>query len=105
MELNVYGKNNEIVKTCEAKEIDLKFGTIRSLMKLLKIDDMNNTGELLKVVYDAWEQLVDILQEVFPDMEEEDWDNVKLNELMPTILAILKSSFTQILTIPTDPKN
>lgn len=105
MKLNVYGKDNEVVKTCEAKEIDLKFGTIRSLMKLLKIDDINDTGELLKVVYSAWDQLVEVLEDVFPDMEEEDWDNVKLNELIPTILAILKSSFAQILTIPTDPKN
>ena len=53
MILNVYGKNKEIVKKCEAKEIDLMYGTVRSLMKLLKVDKMKDTFELLDVMCEA----------------------------------------------------
>lgn len=105
LELNVYDENDNIVKTSEAQVIDLRFGTIRSLMELLKVDDINDTAQLLRTVYGAWTQITGILSRVFPDMEEQDWDNIKLSELMPLLVIILKSSFAQILTIPTDSKN
>jgi hypothetical protein len=103
--LNVYDDNDNIVKTSEAKLIDLRFGTIRSLMELLKVDDINDTAELLKTVYGAWSQIIGILNRVFPDMTEEDWENIKLSELLPILVVILKSSFVQILSIPSDSKN
>lgn len=74
-------------------------------MKLLKIDDINDTGELLTTIYDVWDQLVDILKQCFPDMQDEDWEHVKLKELVPVVLMMLKSSFKEILSIPNDPKN
>lgn len=105
MKLNVYDDNDNIVKTCEAQAVDLKFGTIRSLMKLLNVEDIQDTAALLKTVYGAWEQLTKILNSCFPEMEDEDWDNVKLTELMPILVEIMKSAFTEILKIPNDPKN
>ena len=105
LKLNVYDENDNIIKTSEAKMIDLRFGTIRSLMELLKVDDINDTTQLLRTVYSAWAQVISILSKVFPDMKEEDWENIKLSELLPMLVAILKSSFAQILTIPTDEKN
>lgn len=105
LKLNVYDKENNVVKTCKAQIVEIKFGSIRRLMKLLNVDDINDTMELLKVVYGAWDQLTKILDEVFPGMEESDWDNVKLNELIPILMVILKDSFAAMLTIPTDPKN
>lgn len=103
--LNVYDNENNIVKTCEAVDADLKFGAIRSIMKLLNIDDIDDTAQLLKTVYSAWEQLTAILSQCFPDMKEEDWNNVKLEELIPVIVGILRTSFGKILTIPSDSKN
>lgn len=103
--INVYDENDKVVKTSEAKMIDLKFGPIRSLMKLLDIDDIEDTATLLKTVYGAWEQLTGILSKCFPDMEDEDWDNVKINELLPTIIAIIRMSFNEMLSIPSDSKN
>ena len=105
LKINVYDDNDNIVKTCEAKPVDLKFGAVRSIMKLLKVDDINNTAELLKAVYGAWDQLTSILGKCFPDMEDKDFDNIKLAELMPVMIAILKLSFGKILEIPSDSKN
>lgn len=101
IKLNVYDENNKIAKTCEAKIIDIKFGTVRKLMNLLKIDDVENTSELLKIVYVAWDELIVILDQCFPDMEEEDWDNVKVNELLPIIISIAKAAFGEMLKVPT----
>lgn len=103
--LNVYDDENKIVKTSKAELVDLKFGAIRRLMKLLNIDDINDTAELLKTVYSVWDQLTKILNGCFPDMTEDDWDNVKVSELIPTLMSIFKFSFTQMLTIPVDQKN
>lgn len=103
--INVYDEKNEIAKTCEARIVDLKFGTIRKLMNLLKIDDIDNTSELLKVVYSAWDEITVVLNQCFPDMEDSDWDSVKVNELLPVIVDIAKSAFAEMLTLPTSSKN
>lgn len=105
LKLNVYDDENNVVKTATAELIELKFGSIRRLMKLLNVDNINDTSELLKVLYGAWEQITKVLNGCFPDMTEEDWDNVKVSELIPVLMAILKYSFTQMLNIPTDSKN
>lgn len=105
IKLNVYDDENKIVKTSTAEVVELKFGSIRSLMKLLNVDDIDDTAQLLKAVYGAWDQLTKILNGCFPDMTDEDWDNVKLSELIPVLMTILKYSFTQMLSIPSESKN
>jgi hypothetical protein len=103
--LNVYDDDDKIIKTSEAQIIDLRYGVIRNIMELLNVDDIDDTSELLKTVYSAWSQITKILGKVFPEMTDEDWENVKLSELIPILVLILKSSFTQILSVPTDSKN
>lgn len=100
--INVYDENDNILKTSEAHVIDLRFGTIRALMKLIEVDDINDTAELMKTVLTAWAQVTAILGRVFPDIQENEWDNVKLGELIPVLITILKSSFVAMLAIPAD---
>ena len=104
LELNVY-ENGTVKKTCTAHTIDFEFGTVRAIMKVLKIDDRNDIGELIIAIYDVWDELVAILGQCFPEMEEEDWDHVKLKELIPILLNIAKVSFKEMFRIPQDPKN
>lgn len=105
MEINVYDKKGKVTKTCEALTIDIMFGTVRSLMKLFRIEDVSDTAELMKVIYSAWEELTEILSEIFPEMTEEDWNGVKISELLPVVVDVLKSSFFEILKISGDAKN
>ncbi len=100
MKLNVYNKDGEIIKTVEGRNIDIKFGHIRSIMKLLNVDNIDDTYDLLNSVYSAWEKLTEILSECFPEMEEEDWENIRIKELIPELIQIIKDSFAEILTIP-----
>ena len=74
-------------------------------MALLDTDNIDDTTALFKVVYGAWEQVVYVLSECFPDMQEEDWDNVLIEDLIPVIVGIAKSSITKILGVPSDSKN
>lgn len=102
LKLNVYDNDGNVIKTSEAQPIDFKFGTIRSLMKLLNVDNINDTTELLKAVYGAWDQVISILSQCFPDITDEEWDNVKVGELIPVLVDTLKYSFANILSIPQD---
>lgn len=104
--IKVYSKDKkEVAKTVKATEYDLMFGTVTRLMGILKISETKDTTELLKTVCSAWAEITNILTEVFPEMETEDWDYVKVKELLPIILAIAQYSITEALSIPTETKN
>ena len=98
--LNVYNDNDEVIKTCNAQFVELRFGAIRSIMKLLKVDQIETNLELMNAISGAWEQLTVILGKCFPEMTASDWDNVKMSELIPVVVSILKSSFNKMMDIP-----
>ncbi len=100
IEINVYGANGAIIKTSTARLIDIEFGTIRAIMKLLKVESIDDFEEMLTTVYEAWDQLTAVLAQIFPDMEEEDWDHVKVRELIPAVIQILRFSFAEIMKVP-----
>lgn len=104
-EIKVYDKENNVIKTCQAIETNLKFGAVRKIMALLSIEDIDNTAELIKAIYGAWEQLTAVLNQFFPDMNDNDWDNVYIEELVPVVMGIMKSTFNKILSIPNESKN
>lgn len=104
--LNIYdstGKN--IIKTHKSTTYDLMFGTVMSLMDLLKIEDLENQVELLKVIHNAWTEIKNVLSEVFPEVTEDEWKYVKVKELLPIIVNIAKFAVSDMMSIPTDPKN
>lgn len=104
--LNIYDeKGVNIVKTYKSSTYDLMFGTVMSLMDLLKIEDLNNSFELLKVVHSAWAEITAVLSGVFPDVTDEDWKHVKIKELLPLIVSIAKFSISEMLSIPANEKN
>lgn len=103
--LNVYDENDKIIKQAEATPVSIKFGAVRSIMKLLKVDKIETTVDILTAVNDVWEELTALLTKCFPDMTEEDFDNVKLEELIPAVIGILRLSFAKLSEIPSDSKN
>ena len=100
IELNVYDATGAIVKTSSARLIDIEFGTIRAIMKLLKVETIDDVSEMLETVYEAWDQLVVVLSQIFPDMDYDDWDHVKVRELVPAVIQILRFSFSEIMKVP-----
>ena len=106
LKLNIYDKTGKnIVRTAESDTFDLMFGTVMSLMELLKIEDMDNQLELLKVVAGAYDEITGVLSAVFPDVTENEWKFVKVKELMPIIIDIAKFAVSETFVIPKNPKN
>ena len=103
--LNVYDDNDKVIKTCEAQFAKIRFGTIRAIMKLLKIDQIKEASELTNTVYNAWDKIVSVLDKCFPDMEEKDWDNVDFGEVTRALLGIAKMTFAKMTEVPRDEKN
>lgn len=102
--LKIYDKSGKtVVKSFEASPYDLMFGTIMRLMEVINIEKMDNQFEMLKTVYNAWDEIKEVLLGVFPEVTEEDWENVKVKELLPLILKIAKISISEMFVIPTDP--
>ena len=102
MKLNVYDKDGNVTKTVESSNLDISFGHIRAIMELLNVDKIDDTWGLLTAVYSAWDKLTEILSQCFPDMEENDWEYVRIKELIPELVEIIKDSFAEMLTIPTE---
>ena len=106
LKLNIYDKTGKsIVRTAESDTFDLMFGTVMSLMELLKIEDMDDQLELLKIVAGAYDEITGVLSAVFPDITPNEWKCIKVKELMPVILDIAKSAVSETFVIPKNPKN
>ena len=102
IKLNVYDENDKVIKTATAKMVKIKFGTIRAIMKLVKVESLDNTKELLQTVSDVWDKLIEILSKCFPDMTEEDWEYVDVMELIRVVMAIIRFSSKKIEEVPID---
>ena len=102
MILSVYDAEGNVIKTVEAENLDIEFGHIRAIMELLNVDKIGDTWGLLQAVYSAWDKLTEILSQCFPEMEEDDWEHVRIKELIPELVQIIKDSFAEMLTIPTE---
>lgn len=104
--LNIYDDVGNLARVAESHAMPrLKFGIIRKIMALLDINEDTTSFDLLKSVYGAWNELQKILEQVFPDVTDDEWNNVDISELVPVLLGIAKNSIVKMNTIPTDPKN
>ena len=100
LKITVYDDNDNVMKECTAQTVDVKFGQVAAIMELLDVEAMDNSMELLKTVRKAWKQLTRILSKIFPDMEDDDWENVSVKELLPVVVVIIKDSIAEMLAIP-----
>lgn len=105
IKLPVKNKKGEIVKEVTAMTPAIYFGTISNLMELLDINDTTSSMELLKKVSTAWKEIVEILSDIFPEVTEDEWKCVRLNDLVPIVLQVIRYTFSEIMTIPSDSKN
>lgn len=104
--VNIYDETGRnVVRTARAEMFDLSMGTVRRLMKLLKIEDTKNTVQVLNALTGAWDEIVAVLGCVFPDVTDDEWDTVKVKEIVPLVVNIAKYAVTDAMTIPSDSKN
>ena len=106
LKLKVYENDMKTVKKeCTAQTVEVPFGAVRRLMRLFDIDSKNNDEDILKTVISAWDSVVSILDNVFPEMTEEDWDFVSTKELAAVVYKLIQAALADLMQIPKDPKN
>lgn len=104
MILKIYDEKGEhIVNTYEARKCDLMFGTIMRFMEFFKIGQIEDTREMLKVVYSSWTEIMSVLNEIFPNVSEEEWKRVKVKDIVPLLINVLKFIASELGSIPKDP--
>lgn len=103
--LNVYENDMKTVKKeCVAVSVKIPFGVVRKLMKLFDENTLEDTSQIFTVVTGSFDDVTQILHNVFPEIEEEEWDNVEVTELVEVIYKIIKHSFLKMLEIPVGKK-
>lgn len=104
--LKIYDKSGKNVEREVTGSIfDIMFGTVQEIMSLLEITEDMDSFVLLRKISSAYGELTMILNEIFPDVTADEWKRVKVKELIPLLIDIFKVAFTEILSIPVDPKN
>lgn len=104
--LNIYDKTGKNVERQVVGETyEIMFGTIQEIMSLLEITEDTDQWTLLKKVSGLYNELTNVLDGVFPGVSADEWKRVKLKELISLLLEIFKTTFTELLTIPSDQKN
>lgn len=105
LKLNVYESDMKTVKkTVTAQTVEIPFGTVRRLMRLFDIDKAKNS-EILKTIIAAWDSVIGILDNVFPEMTADDWDYVSTKELASVVYQLIQAAIIDLMRIPKDPKN
>ena len=106
IKLTIYNEDMETVKKeCTANMVKVPFGLIRKLMNLFKVENLQDTTQILDIIMTSWEDVIKLLGRIFPDVTEEEWDYADTSELMRVILSLVKYVFAEMVKIPTDPKN
>lgn len=100
LKITVYDDNDNVMKECTAQTVDVKFGQVAAIMELLDVESVEDSVQLMRMIKKVWKQLIKILSKIFPDMEDDDWNNVSLKELLPVLILILRDSFKEMMAIP-----
>ena len=97
MKLNVYKNQREIEKTYEVDAYDIMYGTVEDIFEILdQVGDMRSDMQLLAVIQKNRTKLNALLQDVFPELTDEELRRIKLKELLPFFLDLfdyVKNSF------------
>lgn len=98
--INLYDDDGNVIREAKANTVSLKMGQVSAIMRLLDADNIETSVDLLNAMNKAWKQLVKVLSKIFPDIKEEEWDNVDIGELLPVFVLIIKESLAEMMKIP-----
>ena len=108
LKLNIY-KKGQVIKTLTTSSYDLTLGVCEDLIGLLglekyasqeKLNDIP-VSDLIKVVVDNFDKFIELLHDVFPDLQEEDRRGIKVIELKDVLVAIAKDTMTRLFNLKT----
>lgn len=105
LKVNIYAEDGKTIeKTYIAKDYNVSFGTVRKFMKLMNVGKIESRTEVLTLVLSAWEQFETVLGGFFPDVQDDEWDRVSLEEIVDLVIDIAKVVLSKVAKIPTQKK-
>ena len=106
IKIKIYENDMKTVeKESVAETVAIPFGIIRKLMKLFNVENMENTNDILKIVANSFDEVVKLLERIFPDVTEDEWDYVDIKELVKAIYNLIKKALKDIASVPVNEKN
>jgi hypothetical protein len=111
LNLNIY-EAGKVVKTYTANEFDLMFGTVEDIIALVDLDafgcgatDAALIAAATKIVVKGFDQVKDLLKEVFVGITDAELRKCKTSEVAKALVQIVKYSLTEIAGIGNKGKN
>lgn len=102
IKLKIYDNEfKNVEREVTAQKCVISFGTVRKFVKIFKVDDMKNGTEIFETIVDAFDEVTCVLSRIFPDVKEDEWNRVDVNELVPLVIDIAKFIFRGMFKIPT----
>lgn len=81
----------KVDKIYTAEGYDLMLGTVEDFMDIIDIDKLGNNIELAKMVLKGYGQLKPLIMDIFPELTDEEYRRIKVNDLINTVSQIGKS--------------
>lgn len=101
MKLNIYD-HKEVIKTYEANEYELMFGTVEDMIDAAKLDKIE-TGTDAEIVMAAtnlvttsMDTVKDLLKDVFDGLTDDEIRNTRVSEIVNVVVDILMYAVSQI---------
>lgn len=101
--LSIYNESfTAVERRVEAKLVIIPFATIRKFMAIFKDSDISDGMKIANAILSSWNSLIGVLDRVFPDVSEEEWERVDTAELIRCVVALIRYATSKILIIPTE---
>lgn len=81
----------KVDKIYTAEGYDLMLGTVEDFMDIIDIDKLGNNIELAKMVLKGYGQLKPLIMDIFPELTDEEYRRIKVNDLIAAVSQIGKS--------------
>ena len=90
IKLDIYEKHDKtkVAKTLEAEGYDLMMGTIDDFVAIIDLDKIGDQKEVAKMVVKSYKQLKPLIMDIFPELQDEEYREIKFNDLVRLIVQI-----------------
>lgn len=118
LQLNIYDEEDNIIKTYTRNSYSVRMRLLKDIISTLKLDTLckvlsadtkESNMALIEVVSDfvvnAYDKVQELMKSVFPGLTDEEYLDVRLDEVIQTVINLVKFSFSTISLAGSGGKN
>lgn len=90
LKIDIYS-GNAVEKTYTTDDYHLKMGTIEDFFEIIDPDKATDEAAVFGMIAKGFSKLRPLILDVFPDMTDEDFRKIRLEDIIPLVIGILKS--------------